>query len=69
MKSYVLLESQDIAQSFPQYPKIKKCDRRLEVSSDDDSRMEYFNDYVFILELIEQLGIVFLYEPQTGRIC
>ena len=67
-ESYVLEESQDIARNFPQYPKIAKCDRRLEVSSDEDRQMEHFNDYIFIQETIEHLGRVFLYEPQTGQL-
>lgn len=64
-ESYVLKESQDIAINFSQYPKIAKCARRLEVSSDKDRQMEYFNDYIFIQETIKHLGRVFLYEPQT----
>jgi len=55
----VLQESQEIAEN----PKLSAdlaallttCDRRITTAGDDDPDMEYFNDCVFVLEILNLL--------------
>lgn len=54
---HVVEESEEMAEMFanqrPDKDEIAACGKRLEISSEEDEDMDYFNDYI---EIIEQLG-------------
>ena|SRR5215510_3775574 len=66
----VLEESHEIAQRFSvsaeQAQRIASCDCRISTSADDDPNMDYFNDYIFVLETLESFEGVILFDPDTG---
>ncbi len=70
--SYILEESQDIAEKYAQNrgdkEVIRNCRTRIELSSDTDSYGEHFNDYIAILEQIEiEFRGAILFDTQTKQ--
>jgi hypothetical protein len=67
---HVLVESQELAAKFehPQKAIMATCDRRLTTVGDADPNMNYFNDYVYVLEVLEDLPHVFVYDPLSGEL-
>jgi hypothetical protein len=64
---HVLVESQEIAELYgagrSDRAAIARCAHRVTIDSDDDPGMNHFNDYVFVLETLERLGAVTLFDP------
>lgn len=60
-------ESQEIAtalEDFPEAREIEQCDRRWEVHSHTpDPEMDYFNDYLFIVERLSRFPGVIAVDP------
>lgn len=50
------------AKGHPARDRIALCSTRIEVSGDEDMDMDYFNDYVFILEELEKIGTVYIFD-------
>lgn len=54
---HVLIESQQMAEIFAaarlDKDEIATCNRRFEVISEPDPNIDYFNDYIFILQALE----------------
>jgi hypothetical protein len=67
---HVLVESEEIAEhyaaSHPERKTIAACKRRLSMSGDDDPNMDHFNDYVFVMEVLESFPGVYLFDPREG---
>jgi hypothetical protein len=67
---HVIIESQDIARIFAKERDdkdiIASCASRFEVSSDDDANIEYFNAYVFVLEVLETIDGAILIDTIGG---
>lgn len=65
-KPHVIRESQEMAEMFaaqrPDKDEIASSGVRLEISTDDDDDMDYFNDYVEILEQLESFPGAKLWE-------
>lgn len=57
---YVLVESQEMAELFaaarPDQEEIATCNRRFEVVVGTDPNMDYFNDYLFVLQALESFS-------------
>jgi hypothetical protein len=69
-KPEVLVESQEIASNFATKRDdatiIASCNRRFITSADRDPKMDYFNDYVFVLEALESINGIILFNPDDG---
>jgi len=67
---HVAVESEDIADRFatshPSRSDIAFCMQRLSVSGDDDPNMDHFNDFLFVMEVLESYSGVYLFDPQEG---
>ena len=63
---YVREEAIEIAKRFasgrPDVELIATCDRMISTGGDPDPNMEYFNDYVQVLEVFETLDDVFKFD-------
>jgi len=65
-------EAQEIAENF----EMEEADRAilktsisyLSTAADPDPNMNYFNEYVFVLEVFEQYPGLYLFDPHTGEI-
>ena len=70
-EDYVVEESQEIAEdaatNHPDKARIAACRRRLEIAGEDDPDMDYFNDSLYLLEIIETFSGVFIFDPYDGR--
>lgn len=66
---HVLAESQEIATLYGKVrgdsAVIATCNRRIMLTSDDDSPLYHFNDYIFVLEALEQIDGVILFDPRA----
>ncbi len=61
----VIEESREIAQILPgMAAAIARCNRRVEVSSAPDPNMDYFNDYVFVIHVLESFEGVITLDPR-----
>ncbi len=67
---HVLLESQEMADLFAagrsDRELIARCQRRIEVAADSDPQMDHFNDYIFVLDVLERIPHVILFDPSAG---
>lgn len=68
---YVLIESHDIAKNFAvlrtDREQIASCKKRIEISdTDNDDDVDYFNDSLYIIEILESFSGVFVFNPQDG---
>lgn len=69
---YVLIESHDIAKNFATQradkDQIASCKKRIEMSdTNDDIDVDYFNDSLYIMEIMESFSGVFVFNPQDGN--
>lgn len=46
---------------------ISSCNRHISTAGDPDPQMDYFNDYIFVLEVLDKLENVFKFDPYDGR--
>ena len=64
-------ECQELAETVgcgrPDQEAIRGCRRRIEVSADDDPNMDHFNDYCFIMELLEGIPGCLVFDPHEGK--
>lgn len=67
-KPWVIEESREIAKAIPESTAevvaITCCSRRVEVISDPDPDMEHFNDYVFVVEVLQSFKGVIAVDPR-----
>jgi hypothetical protein len=67
---HVVVESEDIADRFaashPSRSEIATSKQRLCVSGDDDPNMDHFNDFLFVMEVLESYSGVYLFDPLEG---
>lgn len=65
-------ESEDIAEKFaserPDKHVIAACNRRITTAGDPDPNMDYFNEFVYVLEVFEQLANVYMFDPDNGKL-
>ncbi|WP_119072222.1 hypothetical protein [Aggregatilinea lenta] len=68
----VAVESADIARLFASEVAdravIASCSTRITIAAQFDPTMRYFNDYVFVLEVLEAIPGLFLFDPEEGTI-
>ena len=68
---HVLVESQEIAVKFPSTgidpAVIASCAQRITTAGDSDPDMLHFNDYVYVLEVLERFKGVYLFDPNDGK--
>jgi hypothetical protein len=64
---HVLREAQEIAAEFPEVEFKGEYDKRIEISADDDPNMDYFNDFVFIVEELQNLEGAIAYQHRIGQ--
>ena len=66
---HVVEESAEIAAQFgvdhPAKDRIAQCECRFCTSGDDDPEMIHFNDYLFVGDALERLGIVYRFDQST----
>jgi hypothetical protein len=67
---HVAIESQEIADGLARnnadHDVIVACSRRITTWGQPDPNMDYFNDYVFVLEVLESISGVFVYSEDEG---
>jgi hypothetical protein len=67
----VLEESAELARSFaashPEKSRISCAKTRFELSGDEDPDMDYFNDFLFVIEALQRLGNVYHFDPGAGE--
>jgi hypothetical protein len=70
--AHLVIESRDIAQRFgqnrPDQSRIASCDKRIDLGSDPDPGMMYFNTYALVLGALESLSDGYLFDPLSGDI-
>jgi hypothetical protein len=70
-KPHVLEESREIAKRFAQgradADVIASCKFRITTAADPDPDMTYFNDYVFVLEALESIKNIYIFDPYDGK--
>lgn len=68
----VAVESADIARFFAREVAdravIAACSTRITIATQPDPAMRYFNDYVFVLEVLEAIPGLFVFNPDEGTI-
>lgn len=68
----VAVESQEIADKFvtdaAERAEVAACQVRITTAGDPDPSMKHFNDYVFVLEVLEQIPGIYLFDLQTGEV-
>jgi hypothetical protein len=69
---YVLEESKDIAEMLsrrhPEMMKLQGYGCRFELWSDEDPNMDYFNEYLFVLEQLSKIPEAVLVDHQSGTL-
>jgi hypothetical protein len=67
----VRIEANEIADWFakdrPDQDVIASTDRFISTSGDQDPNMDHFNDYVYVLEVLEDLPNVYVFDPINGE--
>jgi hypothetical protein len=68
---YVMSESKDFAE-HPLTPEpyrtfIASCHRRITTAADDDPNMDYFNDYVIVINALESFGEFVIHDDNTNE--
>ncbi len=70
-EKWVIEESIDIAESFgkkrPDYYRIKNSKERIEFYGKEDFNMDFFNDYLLILENIQREMNVTIFDTDNGK--
>jgi hypothetical protein len=68
---HVIEESAEIASRFgnahPNQQRIAACRCRFSTSGDNDPDMMHFNDYLFVGEALERLGVVYRFDQSTAE--
>lgn len=68
MEAHVAIESRELAQlGGGRSDRIALCHTRFETSGEVDTEMEHFNDYLYVGEAAERLGIVFRFDQSSGE--
>jgi len=66
---HVLEEAADIAARFGantgKQQRIAACTSRFEVRADDDPEMNYFNDFMYIIEASQRIGEVYAFDTAS----
>ena len=69
---HVLIESEEIARLFASdrsdRSTIAACSRRITTAGQPDPNMNYFNDYVYVLEVLEGMPGLFVFDSHAGKI-
>lgn len=69
-EDWVIEESKDIAQNVGSHRADKQlianCKSRIEVSADDDFDMDYFNDFMMLMEVISEKEKVVIFDYESG---
>lgn len=64
----VALESKELSRfAMSDHEEIAKSTCRLEISGAKDSQMNYFNDFLFLIQCAEQLGKVWTFNTLQGE--
>jgi hypothetical protein len=70
--AHVAAEAKEFPNVFPECPRsleIARCSRRVEIASPGrDPNIKYFNDYVFVLQALEEFQGVILFDPVSGEL-
>jgi len=70
-EDHVLEESAEVAQMFakqrPDQAAIASCSRRFDISGTDDPDMIHFNDYCYVLQTIDKMGLVYQFSPGAQK--
>jgi hypothetical protein len=65
----ILESSREIAQKHGQaradFDRISSCDKRIEVLCEPDPSMNHFNDYMLVLQALEEIPGAVLFDPQA----
>jgi hypothetical protein len=63
-------ESREMGEHFTRCPRasdIAKCERRVDIwSTDPDPNMDHFNDFILVLETLEEYRGIILFDAKTG---
>jgi tetratricopeptide (TPR) repeat protein len=62
---HVIIESQEMAENSGR-PELADCPARLEIHAEDDPNMDYFNEHLYVLEVIEPNKGVYIFDPVNG---
>lgn len=66
---HIQSESRELADEFakghPKQENIAACKRRFETSADSDGNMDFFNDSLTVLEIMESFGEVYIFDSNT----
>jgi hypothetical protein len=54
------------AANRPDQARIASFNRLVTTAADPDPNMDYFNDYVFVLEVLENFAGTYLFDPNNG---
>jgi hypothetical protein len=69
---YVKEESREMAKHIrgepEQFDRVSKCRHRLETTGDLDPHMDYFNDVIYVLKLLESRYEVMIIDSQAGEL-
>jgi hypothetical protein len=67
---HVVEESAEIAEEFGaetgKQDRIAACSSRFDIHSDEDPEMNYFNDFLYVIESSQSLGEVYAFDPNAG---
>lgn len=70
-EDWIIEESKDIAETFakntPYKNQIKNSEARIEFYGDDDFNMDYFNEALFLLEVIFKEGNAAIFDTVSGK--
>jgi hypothetical protein len=70
-KPHVIFESREMADKFaqnrPDKAVIVSCDRRLFLGCDPDPNMDFFNDYVIIVQILDEIEGAIVFDPNNGK--
>jgi hypothetical protein len=68
----VVVESKEIAQFATKGRSdkaiVESCNRRVTTAADPDPDMNYFNDYVYVLEILQALPDVYVFDNYSGKL-
>lgn len=69
---HVVIESREIAERFvtddTDRAIVAACRSRITTAGDPDPGMDHFNDYVYVLEILEEISDAFIFDPEGGEI-
>lgn len=69
---HVAIESEEIAGMFknkrPDWEVIASSDKRISTHAMPDPNMDHFNDYVFVMEVLEAIPELYIFDPNDGKL-